>query len=303
MKDFINFYYGIKITNIEKINDYYTFSNNNDIYYLIPFNQDNKRINYYQEFSNLLLKYNIKSHLIIINKDNLYISSIDDVNYILLKIVDKNTDISIIDINNYQKRILNEHIKPNNNYSFWSNLWVIKNDFLENALKELKKDKIIDLSFDYYLGLSENAITYYNLTINNYSNKNNYLTWCHKRVYYPNYSINYLNPVNYIYDYSIRDISEYIKSAFFYDSQIACEELLTYLKINKIDNFNANLLFSRLLYPSYYFDILEKWINKKCESSELLTIINKQKEYEIFLKKTYQILSEYALLFPIDYLI
>ena len=33
------------------------------------------------------------------------------------------------------------------------------------------------------------------------------------------------------------------------------------------------------------------------------TIINKQKEYEIFLKKTYQILSEYALLFPIDYLI
>ncbi len=303
MKDFINFYYGINIDSIKKENDYYRFDYNGDIYYLIPFNQNASRINYYQDFTNRLLKYNIQSHIIMINKDNNYISNMEDVNYILLKTINKNDEISIIDIYNYQKLFLNEKIMPNKNYTYWSSLWAIKNDFLESSLKELKKDKIIDLSFDYYIGLSENAIIYYNMTVNNYKNNNNYLTWCHKRVYYPNQTINYFNPISYIYDYEVRDIAEYLKETFFVDKNIAYDELNTYLKICRLDNYKTNLLFARLLYPSYYFDMLEKWINNKCESSKLIGIISKQKEYEVFLKDVYNILSSKALLFSVDYLI
>ena len=303
MKDFINFYYGLKIDSIKQVNDYYTFVFSDDIYYLINYNQDIKRIYHYIDFSNKLSRYNIKSHIIVINKDNKYISTIDDNNYILLKIVSKNEEISIIDIYNYQKLFLNEKLTVNKNYLSWSQLWSTKNDYFETALNEIKIDNIIDISIDYYLGLSENAIMYYNLTTQNYNHRDYYLTWCHKRIYYPNMSINYLNPISYIYDYGVRDIAEYLKSAFFNDESLVLNELSTFLKICKLDNFNANLLFSRLLYPSYYFDILEKWINKKCSSNELIKIVEKQKQYEIFLKKAYQVLSEYALLFHIDYLI
>lgn len=303
MKEFINFYYGIKVDKIKEVNDYYMFEYNSDVFYLIPFNQTTDRINYYLLFINRLLKYNIHSHLIIINKDNNYISNMEDVNYILLKIMNKNEEISIIDINNYQKLLLKENIKPNKNYTYWSYLWSIKNDFIENSIKELKKDKLINLSFDYYIGLSENAIIYYNMIFTRYRYDNNYLTWCHKRVYYPNESINYLNPINYIYDYEVRDIAEYLKSTFFVDKDMAYEELNTYLKIHNLDTFNSNLLFARLLYPSYYFDLLEKWINDKCNSKRIIEIVSKQKEYEVFLKDVYKMLSSKSMLFPIDYLI
>ena len=302
MKEFIHFYYGFNIDNINQINDYYTFNYNDDIYYLIPFNQNENRLNYYIDISNRLLKYNIKSHIVINNNDGKKITYIDDVGYILLKIINNNEEINIFDIKDNQYKFLNEKISINKNHISWSELWQIKVDFLENSLNEIKKDNIIEHSYDYYIGMAENAIIYYNQTIRQYYINDYPLTWCHKRIYYPNMSINYLNPINYIIDYDIRDIAEYLKSAFFYNEKIAYEELCSYIKIGKLNNYNANLLLARLLYPSYYFDYLEKWINHKTSSNDLLNIINKQSSYEQFIKKAYQLLSNYALLIPIDYL-
>ena len=37
---------------------------------------------------------------------------------------------------------------------------------------------------------------------------------CHKRMYYPNNTINYFDPTNFIVDYKSRDVAEYIKSCF-----------------------------------------------------------------------------------------
>ena len=214
MKEFINFYYGLNIDNIKQINDYYSFKYENDLFYIIPFNQDDKRLDYYIDISNRLLKYNIKSYIIVPNNSGRFITFIDDVGYILLKINNDNKEINIFDIKEYQSKFLNEKILVNKNYLLWSNLWESKVDFIEESLREIKKDNIVEHSYDYYIGLAENAIMYFNQTIKFYFDKNYPLTWSHKRVYYPNMPINYLNPINYLIDYDVRDIAEYLKISF-----------------------------------------------------------------------------------------
>ena len=62
------------------------------------------------------------------------------------------------------------------------------------------------------------------------------------------------------------------------------------------------MLFARLLYPSYYFDIYEKIVNTNDKSEKLLKVISLNVEYEKFLKKAYELISTYAPLENIEWL-
>ena len=53
------------------------------------------------------------------------------------------------------------------------------------------------------------------------------------------------------------------------------------------------MLYARLLYPSYYFDIYERVIEDKIDEEKLLPIIERVNEYELFLKDCYLALSKY----------
>ena len=68
-------------------------------------------------------------------------------------------------------------------------------------------------------------------------------------------------------------------------------------------NYEANMLYARLLYPTYYFDIYEKVIEDLKEESELLDIINKVDEYELFLKEAYFELSRMYKIEQINWII
>ena len=61
--------------------------------------------------------------------------------------------------------------------------------------------------------------------------------------------------------------------------------------------YGYSLLYARLMYPSFYFDLYEQIIEGTLEENALLPIINKVDDYELFLKDMYFILSQYA---PID---
>ena len=63
------------------------------------------------------------------------------------------------------------------------------------------------------------------------------------------------------------------------------------------------MLYARLLYPSYYFDIYEQIMNKKIDEDNLLRIVNKVNLYEQFLKKAYLEISKYANIEKIDWII
>ena len=63
------------------------------------------------------------------------------------------------------------------------------------------------------------------------------------------------------------------------------------------------MLYARLLYPSYYFDIYEDIMNNNGDEERLLPIIKKVNEYEDFLKKAYTEISKYTNLEKVDWLL
>ena len=283
MKDLIEYYYNLVIDKLFIEDDKYHFILNNHDFYFVYFSRTKEDLEDILYVSNELKQKGINVHNIKLNINNSYLTKVDGIDYVLLEVFNKDEIIDIFSMNKYNKKLSLNGIKSNLYRNNWAYLWSVKVDYIESQLNEIQYDKIIDNSIDYYIGLSENAIYYVNNVNSKYSMSSlDKIVLSRKRIISPNYSLNYFNPLSFIFDLEVRDITEYIKSTFF--------------------NNSYNMLFARLLFPSYYFDIYEKVVNKDVSSEKLLKIINKANEYEIFLKKAYVLISTYAPLENIEWL-
>ena len=306
MKHAIEYFYNLDFEELLYEDDAYHFVINNEHYYFVHYFRSEKDLNDIIECSKELKSKKVLCHDILFNIKGEALTKIDDVNYILMKVYDKDKKYNITHIMELNKKLTISEEKKNKYVNNWAYLWSSKIDYIENQLSEINVNNIIKNSIDYYIGLSENAISYVNNISLKYSISNNdRVTLSHRRIYYPNYGLNYLNPLSFLFDLEVRDISEYIKHCFFYNDEEndASEELSTYLKSNKLTIYSYNMLFARLLFPSYYFDIYEKIVNKNLDSEKLIKIINKVEDYEQFLKKAYKEISSYAPLEKIKWLI
>lgn len=284
MKNFLEYFYNIKIDNINKHNNFYEF-----IY------QKNKYKLYINEFiPNPTLTYNISKSLkynsliseIILNKDNNIITTYNNNYYILLKLsINETKKITLKEISNLANKLYVENLNIN-----WGLLWSNKIDYLEELINENgKKYPIIVDSFNYFVGLAENAISYYE----NVKTENNYkYVISHKKININDTIEAIYNPFNIIFDYRVRDIAEYIKISFWNNLNIY-KELDNYLINNYLTINEVNLLISRLLYPSFYFNMYEDIIINKKDEKILLNIINKTKEYESYLNNIILYLKKY----------
>ena len=129
------------------------------------------------------------------------------------------------------------------------------------------------------------------------------LVLAHKRVEYPNLRLNFDNPLNLLFDVCERDIGEYLKNLFFYNAKDALIDLKAYIDVRKPSAYQMGLLFARLLYPSYYFDVHEKVLEDNLDADEVLFYTDKVNEYEQFLKDSYSLMNQYVPLEKIDWLI
>ena len=90
---------------------------------------------------------------------------------------------------------------------------------------------------------------------------------------------------------------------FFYtDGNSTINEFSKSINYLNMSDYEANMFFARLLYPSYYFDIYEKAIENN-NDEELLDIISKVNEYELFLKNVYYLLSKKYKIEKIEWLV
>ena len=105
-----------------------------------------------------------------------------------------------------------------------------------------------------------------------------------------------------ILDYNIRDLAEYIKFAFFKE-KLNIDKIIHYINNLNLNSTMMNLLFVRLLFPTYYFDHYEKIVNDEEDETELINIINKTPDFEVFLSKFYNYYRLPYNLFKIDWLI
>ena len=116
----------------------------------------------------------------------------------------------------------------------------------------------------------------------------------HRRIFYPNYRINYMNPLSFIFDLEVRDVAEYIKSAYF-KGEDAFKLVKQYINSTKLTPYSINMLVARLLFPSYYFDEYEVYIlGTDKDETKLLKLVDKANDYEAFLSRVIKYLRSYA---------
>lgn len=292
MNNFIKFFYNMKVTNTNFINNYYEFNHNNNYYRLYILNEEYNIYNYNNIYTiNKELINNTLMSEIILNKDKNIITTYHNINYILLKIncnINKNITLEEIDYLSKVKIV-------NNNKSNWGLLWSKKIDYLEELISENgKKYPQVVNSFNYFIGLSENAISYYN----NIDIDNNMIYYISHKVLRPTDKVDSLyNPLNIIYDYRVRDVAEYIKNSFWTDNHNIYNELNNYLYKNNLSLNDVKLLISRVLFPSFYFDLYEDIFNYNKDEKILNNIISRIDEYEEYLNS---IIIYFKRFYPID---
>ena len=190
-----------------------------------------------------------------------------------------------------------EYSKYNLDRSNWYYLWSKKNDFTEYQYTYQKgKSKILDESIDYYMGMAETAISYLKIMQDeNINTQNLYLS--HKRIELKEL----YNPLNIVVDYKERDISEYLKYLFYNEQEnnININEI-----INIVQNYNLQpeRIYARLIYPTYFFDVCEKFDTEKNFENDLKKIIYNADKYEQYLKIIYNEFSKKFSIKKIDWL-
>ena len=276
MENFILYYYNIKASNIVMGDNYYYFFNDNNMYYFCNTNRLENDLN------NLYI-YNInrRYHVLLRNRFNNYITIYNDKNYILFRV---NT---LLDDNiNFKDMLHEKRTIVNKGKNVWKYIWQNKIDYMEEQMGELGigKDILIN-SFSYYIGLGENAISYLDNLVNDSKN----ISLVHHRIFYPNIPINYYNTLSLIEDYDVRDYAEYIKIYFFNsDNYNPLNDIKSLLSDDRYTYSDFVLLYARLLYPTYYFDLFSQFIADDIyDDKKIINIMNKQNEYELFLKDCY----------------
>lgn len=301
MKNNIMYYYNLRIDNITQNNNNYYFTINNDNYCFTIYTRDIKESNEIYKLNKYMLSSNILVHEIIPNKDNYVVTIINNIPYILYKIyINKNKKLTINELtylSNYTYQV--DKILTRNN---WNILWSNKIDYFEYQINQMgKKYPILVDTFAYFTGLAENAISYVKYTtLETQMETSDNPVISHRKI---NNTIESLyNPLNIILDHKSRDIAEYIKLSFLNKNTNIYQELDSYFSNNYYSEYGLRLLYARIIYPSFYFDMYEQIIQGLRKESDLLNIVSLLDDYELYLKEMYYYLKKYHNIPEIDWI-
>ncbi len=306
MKETLEYYYNLDIDNLEELDGKYHFKIENQDFFFVFYNRGLEELEDIIGVCNEMFLKGINVHEVIRNRDNSFLTKVNEYNYILFKVNNLSEEYDIFDMVNISNKLVLNNNKSSLYRNNWSSLWSDKIDFFEYQVRELGVEKnVVKSSFSYYVGLSENAISYVNNAILKYGGvSSGRIVLSHRRVFYPNYKLNYMNPLSFVFDLEVRDVAEYLKSMFFKKNIEYClDELKSYLSIRKLNIYEYHMFYARLLYPSYYFDVYDSVMNKNVNEEELVKIVKRSNDYEKFLKKTYLEISKYVRLDKIDWII
>ena len=269
MKNYIYKYYNINVDKIYKDENNYYFYINDEKIYIVIYKDDETKINTLFKICNDLYYKNIFVNTFILNNANQCYTRYNDCFISLLKVNSEETIFTFSDISKFFNIVV-----PLDNYDIiteWSN----EIDIIEKELLEYNKEfLIIQNSVDYYIGLGENAIQL--LSNIKYYVKENNNSIGHKLTFrlFERNTLN--NPFMFIKTNKMYDISNYIKNCFF-KKEIDYEEIDNILK--KLNKYEEIFLFSCLMYPSSYFDLVKKILLREESEEKIQKYIKTQKYY------------------------
>ncbi len=288
MKKMIEYYYNFKNIELNTIGNEHYFNYNNKKYVFFYCRRSPHEL----DLLNKILIKDKKYNKIIHNIFNHPITTVGGKQYVLVQILnDYGTEkINLNDI------LVSYNICNINKYMVllrvdWYSLWTKKVDYILYQKEHIRgKYKIIEQYLDYYLGMAENSISYFKKTMDTFKNYNSTYTLSHRRIKSSLRSVFY-NLDDLIIDYPVRTLSEYLKHKFF-SNKVTLKDLNFIFSKVKYDEFMYRLLYARMVFPSYFFDEYEKVVNDNLSEEQLINMINRINEYEIFLKNIFYTINK-----------
>lgn len=247
----IFFLYGIKVEYIRKNRDSYVFYYDNNFYIFkeVFFNEE-----YLSYIYNFIVNSDILFHSVIKNKNNKLISIYDNKRYVLMMVkFNMNRTLMLSDILDLGKYHFSYISKNRFN---WIDLWKYKIDQVDGFINSnIDKISISTLSIiNYYICFSEIAINCFNQKVLTDAIP---LTLCHNRILYDSDLYEYYSVTNLVFDHYTRDVGEYIKNYVYSNKKI---DFNVYKFIKKLSYNDRWMLLSRLLFPSYFFDVFDSFV-------------------------------------------
>lgn len=294
MKEIISYLYKLNIIDEFKYNNQLIYKSDKSNYLFYEVENINN-IMFINNCVNILNQNRFFSYKFMLNIYNDIFSVYQEKRFVIIDIGnDYSKEVSFEDMLLFYDettKILINKIKYKNN---WDILWENKINYLINHFNSnYVSMKNYEVIFNYYISIAETALQYLIECKTKYKN-NDKISFVHRRINYPNIKFDFYNPLNYIVDLEVRDISEYIKELY-YSNENYLIELDFYLKTHNLDYYLASILFSRIIYPSVFFDDYEKNII-------LVKKYNNFDSYEKFVKKIYDLISSYIQIDSIDWL-
>lgn len=298
MKNAIKYYYNFNPTYIHQINQIYKFEYLGNKYMLIPTTRANEDTQEIYKLNMYLKTLGVYCNEIELNKENRIVTQISNKLYILLRITVQQRKIKMEDVLYMSNIPININLYKNIERKKWSELWSKKIDYIEYQISQFgKKYPLIRESSDYYIGIVENCIS----LLNNMQKENSKITIAHERI--PEYykTDDFYNPMNFILDISVRDISEYLKNYILEDINII-NYIQNYIYLKKPTPNEIGLMFIRIMYPTQYLDTCEQILEKNANEEVLLKIIANVDKYEMNIKKIYNYIKQIINLPEIEWL-
>ena len=195
--------------------------------------------------------------------------------------------ITYQDIINFTNTVKN--LKLESNYQKWNILWETKIDYFEYQLNQFgNKYPLIRESLSYYIGMAETGIMLFkNTRLDNIES-----CISHRRIKSTSTLFDLYNPLNYVFDYKVRDTAEYFKALFLEKDDIF-SDIVNYISYNYLSEYDCLAFYIRMFYPSFYFDMYEDIMDGVIQEEKIKQAIKKTNQYESLLKNLYVYLSGY----------
>lgn len=278
MKETIKYFYNIEIDEYSEKKAAYIIKSGIKVYIFKKIKVKKDEI---KNIIDICAINNVKTHKVLINKENEIFTKFNDEEYILMEVQSnkKIMDVNYSFLNKYEQDTI-----------ILEDKWSKKVDFFIKQINEfgVEKKELVKIA-NYYIGLAENAIGIYNEAIEEGKYR---CAIQHRRICYPNYAINYFDPTEMIVDCVTRDYAEYYKTKFI-RKNLSEEEILVDIEKNNFTLSEIKILYARMLYPTYFFDYFENDIVKhEFNKEDLIKIISKREKYMCILMKLGELISK-----------
>lgn len=296
MKNVIKYYYNLEPDNIYQRDKEYKFNVDGYDYLFLPCYLKENEVKELYEFVSFLTFNGFYCHQFVLNINYLFITIINNIPYILLLIlVNEERKITFEDVVSFSNFNLN-----NNKKNEWFSLWTKKVDYYEYQVSQFGKSyPLLNESFNYFIGMAETSII---LLKNTNINYDSYSFLSYRRIKKETSLFDLYNPLNFIFDSKVRNIAEYFKDCFFNDDYLK-EELFLFLNNCDWSESDYILFYARMVFPSYYFDLFAEIVYDNILEKNILKIIHKINDYELFLKELYYYLKQFVNMPNIEWLV